>query len=100
VRELDRIRVKGKLEPVTIFEVLAPRGRVDPKKAQVVELFHKGLSLYRERKWDEAKLIFERALAIDPDDGPSGVYHERVQDLDTLRTLGPDWDGVFVMTHK
>lgn len=100
VRELDRLRVKGKLEPVTIFEVLAPKGKLSENKVKVVEAFHNGLKLYRERRWEEAKAVFDSALAIDPEDGPCGVYRERVNDTEAAKHLGADWDGVYVMTTK
>ena len=77
---------------------MAPK-RITEEKLKVIELFEKGLDLYRQRKWDEAKQLFEEALKIDPNDGPSQTYIERCNYYKE-NDPGPDWDGVFVMTTK
>jgi adenylate cyclase len=75
MRELDLIRVKGKKEPVRIFE-LRGRGQPDPAEAEIIERFSEGLQLYRMQKWGEATAAFKGILERHPNDGPSKRYLE------------------------
>jgi adenylate cyclase len=103
-RELDLIRVKGKLQPVTIYELI---GRATencsygtPNEArQRIQLFRQAHELYRKRRWEDAQKSFQTILDKWPDDGPSRMYWKRCQDY--LFDEPPSgWDGVFTMTHK
>ena len=97
VRELDRVRVKGKAAPVGIFEVLGHVG--DERWTQAVEDFAPALELYRTRRWREALDRFERILERSPGDGPSELYAERCRAF--LADPPPaDWDAVTVMDSK
>ncbi|MHB8502006.1 MAG: CHASE2 domain-containing protein [Candidatus Acidiferrales bacterium] len=103
-RELDLMRVKGKLRPVTIYQLMGRQadfdadGSADAMRLQV-ELFTRARELYRTRKWKAAQTAFQEFLEKWPNDGPSRVYMERCQEY--ISAEPPvDWDGVFVMTHK
>ncbi len=97
-RELDSIRVKGKLEPVTIYE-LVEEGEGEPEILERVERFHKGLAAYRAQKWEEASGVFHDLLLDYPDDGPAKVFISRCKQY--IESPPPaDWDGVYVMTTK
>ncbi len=100
VREVDLIRVKGKTEPVTIYEVLARANDGLPEDVtSVVEHYSLGLQAYRQRKWETGIGEFRRALEIRPDDGPSLTYLKRCSEY--LSAPPPDdWDGVYIMTTK
>ena len=103
-RELDLIRVKGKLQPVTIYQLMgqqadfAPNGSAETVRLQV-EIFARALELYRDRQWRAARDAFLDFLGRWPDDGPSRVYVERCQEYIAAEPSA-NWDGVFVMTHK
>jgi adenylate cyclase len=103
-RELDLIRVKGKLQPVTIYQLmgrqadLAADGRAEEVRLQV-EQFARARELFRNRKWDAAQRAFQEFLDRWPEDGPSRVYWKRCQDY-LFDEPPANWDGVFVMTHK
>jgi len=99
-RFLDAIRVKGKNQPVKVYELL---GRIDDglpdemKKAK--ELYEKGIENYLARNWQQGLDYFNQALAVKPDDNPSKVYVERCTEY--LQNPPPDdWDGVFTMKTK
>ncbi len=103
-RELDIIRVKGKLQPVTIYELV---GKVleleqDPKFKELqqrLQDFAAARQLYRKREWEQAQHAFQEILNRTPDDGPSRMYWKRCQEyLFDEPPVG--WDGVFTMTHK
>ncbi len=69
------------------------------EKQEVLKLFASGRKCYKLMQFDEGLVFFEKALAVDPKDGPSRVYAERCRDL--IETPPPDdWDGVFTMKTK
>ncbi len=72
---------------------------ISKEKLQILELYNKGLELYRAKKFVEAKSYFEKCLQVLPEDGPSQVYVERC-DYFIKNPPPQDWDGVFVMTTK
>jgi adenylate cyclase len=101
-RELDLIRVKGKLQPVTLYELLGSRGNQEgdaPGLEDHLELFAVGRACYQKRRWQDAQIVFEQILERWPDDGPARMYVNRCREY---HVAGPeqDWDGVYVMTHK
>jgi adenylate cyclase len=100
VRELDLIQVKGKIEPVKVFELLGPADMpMTDSQRTANELYHEGLKLYRERKWDEAIAYFNQALKLDPECHVASIYVERAS-LYQLNPPPDDWNGVFVMMTK
>jgi adenylate cyclase len=101
-RELDLIRVKGKLQPITLYELVGSRDTLENSNAQLTEhldLFAQGRACYRERRWQDAQIVFEKVLELWPDDGPARMYLNRCREY---LVAGPEenWDGVYVMTHK
>jgi adenylate cyclase len=95
-RVIDAVRVKGKREPVTIYE-LRGRGRPAPDEAAFLDAFAHALALYQEQKFTAALLEF-RALA-DAGDKTSAVYVERCEHF-VSEPPAADWDGVFEMKTK
>ena len=98
-REVDMLRVKGKLEPVVVYELLARKGELPVEKRHAVDAYLDGLTLYKQREFAMAKERFEAALALDPSDGPSKVYLHRVHEYQATPPP-PDWDGVYVLKSK
>jgi adenylate cyclase len=97
-RELDAVKVKGKLLPVKIYELMGDRQNSD-KWTEYVTIFEEGLAKYRQGAWENAIDCFNRVLAIHPDDHPSHMYIERCRHLKANPPEG-QWDGVFTMTKK
>jgi adenylate cyclase len=98
-RELDRIRVKGKQQPIAIYELLAEAGGLATDRRRVCDRFAEGLELYRTRKWGEAAAAFRAALEGDAADGPSRVFVDRCEHYAEAPPAEP-WDGVHIMTTK
>jgi adenylate cyclase len=97
-RELDAIRVKGKHEPVTIFE-LRGAGEPPPDEKAFIDKFHEALAQYKGKNFEEAKASFEACLEMVEDDFTCKMYVERSEAF--LAEPPPeDWDGVFVMKTK
>jgi len=99
-REVDRVIVKGKTQPVGVYEILDYHTeQTFPNVMEALGCFKAGIESYRDRKWDDAVAAFEEVLAIRAEDKPSHVYIERCR---TLQTHPPaeDWSGVWTMTEK
>ena len=89
LREIDAVTVKGKDEPLRIYE---PAVDAPPRFAP----YEKALALYRDRQFSAAAEIWE---TLAEDDGPSAVMAERARNY-ALDPSPEDWDGVFAMTGK
>ena len=107
-RELDLIRVKGKLQPVTIYELVGNRKTIPDGAGnsggasdwdERLALFAHGRAAYCGRRWAEAAEIFQGMLGRWPDDGPARVFLARCKGYQSQEPE-PAWDGVHVMTHK
>ena len=98
-RELDRVAVVGRAEPVTAFELVGAAGSIDVARQRRLDRFHAALELYRARRWDEAAEVLVELEREDPADGPTGVLLRRCRAL--AKTPPPDdWDGVYVAVTK
>lgn len=97
-RELDFITVKGKTEPVRIYEILQTTDKATEKLYDIKSLFEKGLSCYRRKLWDKAELFFTECVKRYKDK-PSIVFLERISHF---RVSPPPtkWNGVFNMKIK
>ena len=103
-RELDSIRVKGKLQPVTIYELVGRLSELQqdpafPDLQQCFVQFAAARQLYLHRQWPAAQQAFQSILDHWPNDGPSRMYWKRCQDY-LFDEPPASWDGVFTMTHK
>ena len=99
-RSLDTIAVKGRAEPVTVYELIQLREKpLAPEYEKFLECYAAADLLYRQRKWSEAIREFERALAVRPQDRPAKIYIERAR-IYASSPPPADWNGVFVMKTK
>ncbi|MBD3165420.1 CHASE2 domain-containing protein [bacterium] len=100
IRFLDNLRVKGKDEPVTVYELLCEAPDTLPDyKLKAIKLYEEGLKLFFDMQFADAKEKFDEALEHDPTDGPSRTYLERA--IAYINNPPPeDWDKVFVLTEK
>jgi class 3 adenylate cyclase len=97
-REIDFLTVKGKSQPVRVYEVLQRRTNATPKLDDLADRFEKGLTAYRKQDWGSAEQIFLH-LMKEYDDETSEIFLKRVS---MFRKNPPhaDWDGVFDLTVK
>ena len=98
-REIDRVRVAGRTEPLRIFEVLAEKGKLSADMGKLREHFEAGLAAYRECKWDAAEREFAQCQEIVPKEPAAATFLSRIA---TFRENPPPagWDGIWTFTGK
>lgn len=99
-REVDRMRVKGKNEPVTVYEILDYHDEKSfSNLKEVISLYHEGIALYRQTKWEEGIKKFNEALVLNGHDRLCRMCLERCEYFLQNPPEG-DWDGVWTMKEK
>jgi adenylate cyclase len=101
--EIDRIQVKGKTQPETVFTILghAELGR-DPNFQELQELTTKMLRYYREQNWTQALDIIETCRKAAEGFGVGALYHMYAERIEAFRRdpPPPDWNGVYEAESK
>jgi adenylate cyclase len=103
-RWLDAVRVKGKHQPVNIYELLGrlphPGAKPPPEMQKLIDVFEAGLKHYRAQQWSEAELAFNACNELRPGGDPTSViYLERIAHF--KEEPPPEkWDGVYEMKTK
>ncbi len=107
-RFIDRIVVKGRQQPLSVYELLGMKHQLKDQTFNCLEIFEQGIHFYLSQNWDKAMDCFQRSSALEPtipgrDPGiftnPSLVLLERCQHLKG-NPPGDNWNGVFVMKSK
>ncbi len=98
-RELDRVRVKGKDEPVAIYEPLGATGQVDKTTLDELKLFQQVLKLYRAQDWDLAEMQLLNLQKASPECTLYRLYLERISYFRN-HPPGVEWDGAFTFETK
>jgi adenylate cyclase len=98
-RFLDLVAVKGRAEPVRVYELLGRAADIPPERRELLARYDRGVALYHARRWEEAMALFDELAAAAPDDGPIGLYRRRAYEL-LEEPPGSDWDGVWIAKTK
>jgi adenylate cyclase len=98
LRELDRVRVKGKAEPVGIFEPLGMSGQVDNATLEELKLWNEALHAYRSQDWDKAEMLLLDLTR----NRPHYLYDLYAKRINRYRQEPPGagWDGVTTFETK
>ncbi len=101
-RELDYIRVKGRNEPVAIYELVGLRSEtIKSEKLQVIDYYHKGREYYRNRDFLLALAEFSKVLEVDKHDQAATLHVRRCQHWLHQPPSDADWDnGVWTFKDK
>ncbi|MCC5658918.1 GAF domain-containing protein [Nostoc sp. XA010] len=100
VRQLDKIRVKGKHQAVNIYELIGDRST--PLNANTQEFlfqYHTGRAAYLSRNFSHAIACFEAAKCIQPQDQAVDIHLERARNYQQAPP-SESWDGVWTMLTK
>jgi adenylate cyclase len=98
LRRLDKLRVKGKDEPVDVFELMALKGQLTDQHRTIIDQFHQAIEYYRNQKFAEAEARFNEVLLLAPNDGPTKVYIARCKHFQNSPPQG--FDGTWTLDHK
>ena len=99
LRDIDMVVVKGKTEPVGVYEVLDYHtDETYPNLMDNVNYFNEGVKEYRAGNWDKGIGRFQEAIKANESDKLAQTYIERCEKL--KKDPPKDWDGVWVMTSK
>ncbi len=98
-RQLDRVRVKGKDEPVSIYEPMGRLNRVDQQIKDDVAQFHEVLSHYLAREWAQGLAVLAQLEAKSPESKLYALYRQRIEAY-IVDPPDSDWDGVCTKTTK
>ena len=103
-RQLDKITVVGKSEPVIIYELMAEKGKLAPDSVTMIELYGQGLTAFYAQQWDKAIEILTQSDKLEPHRGYSKTTPSQkiISYCNEFKATPPpaDWDGVIKLTDK
>jgi len=98
LRKVDVIAVKGRTQPMAVFEPLAEGAGTDVLR-DLAARYESALERYTGRYWSDAQAILRTLQKDFPDDGPTGTLLNRVVEF-AADPPGDDWDGVYRYKSK
>jgi adenylate cyclase len=98
LRELDRVRVKGKAEPVGIYEPIGAAGQVAPEVLADLQTWEQALRAYRAQDWSLAERTLRELAQVRPH-YLYDLYAGRIARY-RQESPGADWDGVTTFETK
>jgi len=96
---IDLVAVKGKKEPVKMFQVLRNYNNATELEKDIFRSYEKALNLYFNQEFNQAKILLEEILKKNVNDGPSNALYNRVVEF-IKNPPGEDWNGVWIMKTK
>lgn len=100
IRQIDKVRVKGKTQALRIFEVLDGLPKAQRKaRLSTLQAFNKARELYLDRQFKAAKTLLLSCLEKDPNDKVCRIYVRRCENF-LNHPCPPEWDGTTDFTTK
>jgi predicted ATPase/class 3 adenylate cyclase/tRNA A-37 threonylcarbamoyl transferase component Bud32 len=100
IRTIDRVKVKGKSAPVTVYEVFdGDPADIIALKLKTRNYFEKALRHYRHKEFVLATQYFKQMLAIYPDDIAAQIYLKRCEHFQEYG-VAENWEGVDTLESK
>jgi adenylate cyclase len=91
-QELDKVRVKGKEQAVTIYYPMGAEQDLSEMVKEELAIWRSFLDAYRSQNWDDAQAGIRQLLKLNPDKYLYHVYAERIASM-RLLPFDPAWDG-------
>ena len=107
-RYLDRIVVKGRSQPVPVFEIVGLKESVTQKAYDCLGIYAQGIERYLAQDWDGAGKLFQQSATLEPnqpskamaiESNPSIILSQRCHYMKE-HPPGANWDGAYVMKEK
>ncbi len=107
-RYLDRIVVKGRSQPVPVYEIVGLKESIASQTSECLGFYAQGIERYLAQDWDGALALFAKSAALEPnqpskaraiESNPSLILSARCHYM-KAHPPGPKWDGVYVMKEK
>jgi len=98
-REVGKFLLKGKAQPIVVYELLSQLEDANEKQKQACAIFAEALEAFRRRAWGEASEKFHRVTADSVSDGPARFY---IRMCEQYKTHPPDesWEGAILLEEK
>ncbi len=99
LRPLDKVAVKGRIDGVMIYELVAERDSASEENVELCESFSRAYELFMRCEWEEAAVLYRQILERFPDDQPSAIHLQRCS---KYQDTAPDssWDGIIRLNSK
>jgi adenylate cyclase len=94
VRELGLIAVKGKVQPVRIYELLAEAARAPAELLLWAGEYRRAMELFHGREWPAALELFDALLVKRPQDAPAARYRDWCRECLQSAPLTDDWNVI------
>ena len=98
-RPVDVVAVKGRGRGARVYELMGVAGEVDAQTIQLVNHCRAGLDAYLARRFAEAIVAYDAALALVPDDPVATLMRDRARAFEQAPPPAT-WDGVYVAKAK
>ena len=95
-RELDAIRVKGRVQALKIYELLTRAAELTAEQEVLITNYAEGLAHWRAREFDRAATCFARSAGVDR---PAALFRDRAREL-AEAPPGNDWDPIRTLQEK
>ncbi|MCP4105070.1 MAG: adenylate/guanylate cyclase domain-containing protein [Desulfobacteraceae bacterium] len=104
-RYIDNIIVKGRSEPVRVFEIRAMKGHLTEQDKKLFKIFDEAVQHYFQMKWGKAIECFSQSRKLEHGSGntnPSEIYLNRCKIYKNNKSIIPDekWEGIFRVSKK
>ncbi|MFC1869119.1 bacteriohemerythrin [Thermodesulfobacteriota bacterium] len=78
IRFIDRVLVKGKTQPQSVYEVFsADEISTREAKSKTIKIFEEALASYHLKQAEKAQNLLQKCLAVNPKDAPAQFYLDR-----------------------
>ena len=98
-REIDKVMVAGRKQPVQIFELLARQSEATPDEIAEVDAFSTALTAYRAQDWVAAKSRFSDLQRTCDNRALCQIFLDRIEQFQE-QPPESSWQGVFMFDKK
>lgn len=105
-RQLDKITVVGKSEPVVVYELLGEKGKLDNSIVKLTQIYRQGLDYFYAQAWDKAIETMLESEKLEPNkeftSGGMSPSRKIITYCEYFQKTPPEphWDGVIKLTSK